>query len=90
MNNGDRKMIIRLEERFKNMHEDIREIKDSVKNIKGCIHNSEMSILELDTTLYNHLKNHSSKIKISKKNAAVICAIAALASIVIGVLRLMG
>lgn len=80
MNNNDRRLIVRLDERVKSVQTDISEIKESVKSIHGCISDNEVSIVKVDTRLDDHLKNHVFSIQISKKNWAIISGFAALVS----------
>jgi hypothetical protein len=88
MNNNDRVMIARLEERIKDMQCDISDIKTSMKSFNKCINSAELSIIKLDTSFANHLKTHATNIQISRKNWVIIGTLAGLISALISVASL--
>ena len=58
MNDKDRVILGRLIEKSKNMHDDIKDIKNSVNKITGCVNSNELCITKLDTTMKNHFRSH--------------------------------
>lgn len=88
MNNNDRVMIARLEERVKDVQTDISEIKTSLGNFTKCIDSAELAINTLDTSFANHLKTHATNIQISRKNWVIIGTLAGLVSTTIALASL--
>lgn len=58
MNNGDREFLGRLDERMKNMHEDVKDIQKKMSHVKGCVNENVTKIATLKTNLENHVKSH--------------------------------
>jgi len=61
MDNGDRVIMARLEERIIAMQTDVGEIKSEIKTVKGCINNTEKFAVETRTMLTGHLKEETKK-----------------------------
>lgn len=59
---GDSEMIARLEERVKEMQDDVKEIKKSCNYKTGCIGTQldtiNKQLIEIQTNLTNHLHHH--------------------------------
>ena len=79
MNNEEKSLIIRLDERVKNMHDDIKEIIDTTKGVKGCVNNNTKSMVRIDTTLKNHLSGH-------KRDLTIVGLVILLTSVIAGTL----
>lgn len=53
-------MSQKVDDGFKNLKEDINEIKQHTGKINGCLRDNEMAIVKLDTELSTHLEEHKS------------------------------
>lgn len=62
MNNNDRDLLIKLDERVKNkledLHDDIKEIKTNVQNINGRVRENEKDISNNNLAFKIHIKTH--------------------------------
>ena len=58
MNKNEKSMIARLDERTKLIHDDIKDMKNSISRIRGCISTNEKHAVKLDAKLEGHLGSH--------------------------------
>jgi chromosome segregation ATPase len=58
--NGNKVSVARLEERIINMQETLKELKEMVSNIKGCVDTNEKEVNEIKGKFSSHLDEHKS------------------------------
>ena len=58
MNGKDREMIARLDQKVKDIKDDVSEIKDICSNLKDCTGKLGLQSAKLETIMTNHLRHH--------------------------------
>lgn len=58
--NGNKVNVARLEERIISIQDTLKELKEMIGNIRGCVENNEKEVVELKGCFGSHLNEHKS------------------------------